>query len=119
MSARSAPSSPSWARYSAAPYRISRRIPHQTSGETLIVRWSGERPVYAGRLNMESVSRSARGAPTSGPTGSAQPEKHVDVRTFGVQCISPNIVGCSQRSRQVVEQKHAKPCLTSPVSVTR
>ena len=89
------------------------------SGETLIVRCSGERPVYAGRFNMESVSRSARGAPTSGPTGSAQPEKHVDVRTFGVQCISPNIVGCSQRSRQVVEQKHTKPCLTSPVSVTR
>ena len=62
-------------RYSAAPHRISRRIPHQTSGETLIVRWSGERPVYAGRFNMESVSRSARGAPTSGATGSAQPEK--------------------------------------------
>ena len=53
MSARLAQSSPSWARYSGAPCRISRRIPHQTSGETLVVRWSGERPVYAGRFNME------------------------------------------------------------------
>ncbi len=25
----------------------------KTSGETPIVRWSGERPVYAGRFNME------------------------------------------------------------------
>ena len=40
-------------RYSAAPHRISRRIPHQTSGETLIVRQTGERPVYTGRSNME------------------------------------------------------------------
>jgi hypothetical protein len=34
-------------------------------------------------------------------------------------CTSPIILGCSQRSRQVVEQKHARPCWISPVAVTR
>jgi hypothetical protein len=34
-------------------------------------------------------------------------------------CTSPIIVGCSQRSRQVVEQKHARPRPISPVAVTR
>jgi hypothetical protein len=42
------------------------------------------------------------------------------LRTCGrAHCTSPIILGCSQRSRQVVEQKHARPCWISPVAVTR
>src|SRR6266481_4731235 len=42
------------------------------------------------------------------------------LRTRGrAHCTSPIILGCSQRSRQVVEQKHARPCWISPVAVTR
>ena len=37
----------------------------------------------------------------------------------GAHCMSPSIVGCSQRSRHVVEQKHTRPCLISFVSTPR
>jgi hypothetical protein len=36
-----------------------------------------------------------------------------------LQCMRPSIVGCSQRSRHVVEQKHMRPCLTSSVPTSR
>ena len=83
------------------------------------MRWSGERPVYAGRFNMEKRELLGEGRADLWADGLSAARESRRRSNVGVQCISPNIVGCSQRSRQVVEQKHAKPCLTSPVSVTR